>query len=233
MIRLLFIFAALCALAFPAGAADRRFAVADFDRVVVEGPFAVRLTIGSPSSAVASGSPQALDAVSVEVQGTTLRVRRNNNAWTATPGRAPPPAIVTLTTRNLRSARVIGAGSLDLAGPRGLRIELAVEGSGRLAATGIAADTLSLALRGAGALTVAGTAGVLTADVQGSGSLDGAALTAQTATLAAATTGTVALDVRRTATITASGLGAITVAGSPACTVRGPAAGIVRCGAGN
>lgn len=221
----------LFALAIPASAADRRYAIADFDRIVVEGPYEVRLTVGRASSAAASGSPQALDAVSIDVQGTILRVRRNRNAWTAAPN-AGAPVIVTLTTRNLRSARLAGAGRLDLAGARGLRVELAVDGGGRLTATGLAADNLALALRGAGTLIVAGTAKQLAVEVQGAGSLDGAGLTADDATVAASTSGEVSLTVRRTATITANGLGSVTITGNPVCTVRGPAAGAVSCGAG-
>lgn len=218
----------LCTLATPAIAADRRYAVADFDRIVVEGPYEVRLAVGRSSSAFASGSPAALDAVSIDVQGTTLRVRRNRNAWTAAPNASAP--VVTLTTRALRSARIAGAGRLDVAGARGLRVELAVDGGGRLTATALAADNLALALRGAGALIVAGTAKQLAADVQGAGSLDGAGLMADDATLLVSTSGEVALAVRRTVTITANGLGSVAITGNPVCTVRGPNAAAVRCG---
>jgi hypothetical protein len=34
------------ALALPAAAAERRYPITDFDRIVVEGPFIVRLTTG-------------------------------------------------------------------------------------------------------------------------------------------------------------------------------------------
>jgi hypothetical protein len=229
MVRFILALAAVLALAAPVSAADRRYAIADFDRVVVEGPYEVRLAVGRASSASASGGSQALDAVSIDVQGTTLRVRRNRNSWTAAPN-AGAPVVVTLTTRNLRSARIAGAGRLDLTGARGLRVELALDGGGRLSATGIAADNLALALRGAGTLIVAGTAKQLAVEVQGAGSLDGSGLTADDATVAASTSGEIVLNVRRTATVTANGLGSVIVTGNPVCTVRGIAAGSVRCG---
>ncbi len=217
-------------IAGPAEAAERRYAVADFERIAVEGPYRVRLVVGGPSSAVASGSAQAIDAVSVDVQSGTLRVRRNGGAWGSAQGRPPEPATITLVTRNLRSARVVGAGSLEISGGRGLRIDLSVEGPGRLAATGIQADNLSVGLRGSGAMVLTGSAKALTADVQGSGSLDAAALDADAITLLAATAGEISLTARRSATVTANGLGSVTVAGSPACTLRGPGAAEVRCG---
>ncbi|HEY0114462.1 MAG TPA: head GIN domain-containing protein [Allosphingosinicella sp.] len=230
MHRILLTLAALVGLAAPAGASDRRYAVSDFERVVVEGPYSVRLVIGRTTSVVASGSQQALEGVTIDVQGTTLRIRRNRNAWGGYPGRPPEPVTVMLTTRNLRSARMIGTGSLDVQGARGLRVDLSVEGSGRLRASALDADNLSLGVRGSGTLALQGTAETLTADIQGSGSLDGAGLSAETATIFAATTGDISLSARRAATVTANGVGGIVIAGNAACTLRGPGASEVRCG---
>jgi hypothetical protein len=230
MHRILFCLAALLASVTSAGAADRRYAISDFDRIIVEGPYTVRLVVGRSSSASASGTPQGLDGVSVEVQGTTLRLRRNRNAWGGYPGRPAESATITLTTRNLRSARLLGAGSLDVQGAKGLKVDFAVEGSGRLSATALEADNLTLIARGSGTLRLQGSAKTLSADIQGSGSLDGAGLSAETATIVAATSGEISLTARRAATITANGLGSIAVEGQPACTLRGPAAANVRCG---
>ncbi|MFN3728011.1 MAG: head GIN domain-containing protein [Allosphingosinicella sp.] len=213
-----------------AAAADRRYAVQDFDRIVVEGPFQVRLVTGRSTSASAQGSQHALDGVVVDVQGTTLRVRRNQTAWTGAPSRPVAPATVTLSTRVLRSARVVGSGQLDIAGLAGQRIDLVVQGSGRLVATGIEADNLSVGLSGSGSMQLAGTAETFTADLQGSGSLVAPGLSVETGTVSAVTTGDVALHARREITVNANGLGTIVIAGRPACTVRGPGAAEVRCG---
>lgn len=229
MTRLLLLLAAWMLASPAAHASDRRYAVGDFDRVVVEGPYAVRLTIGPPSSASASGSAAALEAVTVDVQGTTLRVRRNPNGWGGMPGRAPEPATITLTTRQLRSARVAGTGKLQVIGARGLRVDLAVEGSGQVIASALNADSLALAMRGSGSLQLQGAAKALTADVQGSGTLAGEALTTDTATIFAATSGNIALTARRSVTIMANGLGSVTIGGTPACTLKGPGAAGVSC----
>ncbi len=229
MIRPLLLLAALlCAM--PATAADRRFAVTDFERIVVEGPFTVLLTTGRPTSAVASGDRQAVDSVSVEVQGGILRIRRNPN-WTGSAARtAAPPATVALTTRTLRTARVVGSGRLTINGLRGQQVERVVEGSGRISAGRVAADQLGAGVRGSGTIELSGTAGIFRAEVQGSGSLLGDGFTADAATISAATSGDVRLAARRTAMVTASGVGAIRVDGSAACTVRGPNAAEVSCG---
>jgi hypothetical protein len=230
MIRTMFALLGLIALAAPAGAAERRYPVTDFDRIVVEGAYVVRVAIGRTTTASASGSQDALDRVSIDVSGTTLRIRRNTQ-WVGTSGAQQGVITVALSTRNLRSVRLVGPANFEVDGIRGQRVDLTVEGSGRLRAVNIAADTLELGLRGAGRLELAGRAGVLRADVQGTGELAASGLTADNATLMTTTMGNVSLAARTSATVTANGLGEVVITGRPACTVRGQGAGQVRCGA--
>ena len=230
MIRILFALLGLFALAAPTVAAERRYPVTDFDRIVVEGPYVVRVAIGRTTTASANGSQDALDRLSIDVSGTTLRIRRNTQ-WAGTPSAQPGVLTVTLATRNLRSVRLVGPASFEVDGVRGQRVDLTVEGSGRLRAGNIAADTLLLGLRGAGRLELTGRAGILRADIQGTGELAAAGLTADNATLMTTTMGNVALAARTSASVTANGLGEVVITGRPACTVRGQGAGQVRCGA--
>ena len=230
MIRLAFLFAGLAAVAAPAAAEERRYAVTDFDRVVVEGPYVVHLVTGRPTAATASGHRAALDRLSLDVTGQTLRIRRNRNQWvgsTAVQG----PVTIELATRTLRGARLIGPSELTIDRLAGLRVDLAVEGSGRLNVAAIATDNLTFGLFGSGRLELAGRSGTVRADIQGSGDVAAAQLRAETLTVTSATSGNVALAAVRSATVNALGLGTISVAGRPACTVRGPGADLVRCGA--
>lgn len=220
---------ALLLVAAPAAAEERTLPIADFDRIVVEGPFAVRLTRAATTRAVVSGGRGSVDGVSVEVQGQTLRIRRNPSAWSSDPRVRAAPAQVMLSGRTLRSARLVGTGSLDIEGVEGQRLDLAVDGSGRIRAAGLRVDRISAGLRGAGSITLAGAAEQLSAEIQGGGDFDARALQVEDATVTAATTGAVALNVRRTVAVTASGLGEVDVDGPAACTVRGPSAGSVRC----
>jgi hypothetical protein len=232
MNRISFVFLALLAWAPPAAAAERRFSVTDFDRIVVEGPYIVRLTAGRSSSAAASGSQAALDRLSVDVSGQTLRIRRNRQYWGGTSSGQQGPLEIELVTRTLRSARLIGPARLDVDRVEGLRVDLIVEGAGTLRASNVAADNLSLGLAGSGRIEVAGTAKALIADVQGTGDLDAARLLAENARITTTTTGTVDLAVTRAADVNALGLGVVTISGRPACTVHGINADQVRCGDG-
>lgn len=229
MIRLLPLLAAF--LAVPALAAERGYSVGDFTRISVEGPFVVTLATGRPSAVRAEGDARALDAVAIEVQGQTLRIRANRSSWTA-PGATPPgPVRVTVSTRALDRASVGGAGRLDIDAVRGLRLDLSVEGAGQLSVGEVAVDNLFAGLAGSGRIALAGTAKSLRANIRGSGDLAAAGLVADHAVVDSATAGTVRLTARRTARVTAIGLGEVEIAGRPACTVDSTGAGQVRCGA--
>lgn len=218
-------------LAAAAGqAAERRYPVTDFERIEVDGPYVVRLTTGRNSLAVANGPQAGIDRLTVEVSGQTLRIRRNRNGWTGTPGRQQGQIEIAVVTRTLRSARLIGPGRLEIDRLSGLRADLSVEGSGELVAGGIATDVLNLRLVGSGRLEARGRTGRLNAVFEGSGNVDADQLVAQDATVATTSFGNVALHAARTARITASGRGAVNVSGRPACTLLGPSADLVRCG---
>src|SRR4051794_8579910 len=118
-----------CALLFalaaaPAAAAERNYPVGDFDTIRVEGPFQVVLATGLPSRVAASGSPEALDRLTVDVEGRTLRIRVNSSAWGGYPGQSPGPVRIAAATRDLARASVVGPGSLDIDKARGLRVDL-------------------------------------------------------------------------------------------------------------
>jgi len=230
MTRLLAALLALTAFAAPASAEDRRYAIQDFDRLIAEGPYIVRLVTGTATTAIAHGSREALDRMSLDVQGQMLRIRRNRSSWNGGSGADPGLVTIDLVTRSVRSVRLIGPVRFDADAVRGLRVEFSVEGSGTLHATRLNADALSLALLGSGRLDIAGAAGTLAATFQGTGDLAAPGLVAHNATIASTTSGAVALTVNGPATITNNGVGNVRIFGRAVCTINGSAADQVRCG---
>jgi formylmethanofuran dehydrogenase subunit C len=178
----------------------------------------------------ASGSADALDRVSVEVEGRTLRIRANASAWGGTPGQSPGPVRIDVSTQDLARAALLGSGSLAIDKARGLRLDLALGGNGRLSVGAIDADNLVVDLLGSGQITVAGHAKEIHAVVKGSGDVMASGLAADDVQLTADTAGTVIVGSARSAKIVATGLGDVTVGGTPACTVDNKGAGRVRCG---
>ena len=224
--------AAALIAAFPAsaGAADRALSITSFERVRVEGPYDVRVTIGRPPAARANGDARALDALDLRVEGTTLivRGRATSDAPRSAPGR---PVVVTVATPRLTAANLNGGGALAIAGPlTGQRVDLSVNGAGTLTATGVAADQLNATLIGSGTLTLAGRAQRALIVASGAGVTAAEKLTVGDLTVRQEGSGTLATAARFTATGSSSGLGAITVTGAPACTIRALGGGTVRCG---
>ena len=221
----------LALISVPAGAAERRYSVTDFDRIEVDGPYVVRLTTGRPSAVVATGPQGALDRLTVDTSGQTLRIRRNRNGWAGNAGGQQGVVEIVVATRTLRHARLIGPARLTVDRLTGQRAGLTVEGSGELIVTSIATDDLTLRLVGSGRMEVAGRAARLNALFEGSGNVEASRLLVQDAVVTTTSFGTLALAAARTARITANGRGEVTVAGRPACTVLGANADLVRCGA--
>ena len=224
-------FAALLALsAAPASAADRRYTVTDFDRIQVDGPFQVSVVTGRAGSAKASGSNAAIERVSIEVQGRTLKVRANRSAWGGYPGEGAGPVRIELSMHALRGAALSGSGGLAIDKAKAMRLDLSVSGSGRIEVGTVEADMLDVGLLGSGRIAVAGKVKTLRATIQGSGDLAGDGLVVEDAQINSSTSGTIAVAVRRAATVTSTGPGDTKIIGRPACTVRASGSGNVLCG---
>lgn len=224
---------ALMALSAPAAvlAEERRLTVTDFDRVQVDGPFEVTLATGRPNAATVNGTSQAIDRVSVDVQGRTLRIRPNRSAWGGYPKEGGGPVKIVLATHDLRSAAVNGSGSINIDKARAMRFDVSVSGSGSVAFHTIEADSLIVGLLGSGRISAAGKVKTLRATIQGSGDFDAGALTVEDAEINADTSGEIGVAVRRAAKVTATGAGNVEIKGSPACTVKAHGSGRVLCGA--
>lgn len=228
--RIICFAAAAIAGAAPASAAERRYTVTDFDRIKVEGPFQVTFATGRASSAVAVGSPQAIDQLSVEVQSRTLHIGRNPNAWGGYPGKNAGPVTIEVSAHNLREAMVQGSGSVTVDRAKAMRFGASVSGSGRVAVAQVEADSLALAVLGSGTIEIGGKAKALRAIIHGSGDLAASGLKADDAVIKADTDGAIAVGVTRSAKITATGAGDVEIIGDPACTVEARGAGRVICG---
>ena len=212
--------ALLSALAAPAGAATRNFGITSFEKVRIEGPFKVRLTTGVAPFASASGSPQAIDRVSVDVRGNTLVVHSNLSSWGGYPGQDSGTVEISLGTHDLSSAWLSGSGALMIDKVKGLSFDLSAQGSGSATIGRADVDQLKVSIVGTANATLAGQAAKLTAVVRGIGGLDAANLAVKDATIGAEGSSTVAANVSNSATIDGSGPATVRLTGGPACTLR-------------
>jgi hypothetical protein len=229
MIRLLLALALLASSSL-AHAADRSFIIGSYSRVRIDGPFQVTLVTGESPAAHASGSLDALDALTIEVDGDTLTVSMGAGDWSSDSGQMIVPPTITLATPSLASAVINSGAMLSIDAMKGQQVSLAVNGSGSMTVGAIDADQLDAAIIGTGRMTLAGKAAKGRFSVSGPGSVDAGKLVVSDLTAHSDGPGEMDLAARYTADITTSGLGLVTVAGSPSCTVHAIAGGPVRCG---
>lgn len=214
-----------------AQAADRRFTVTSFDKVRIEGPYAVTMRTGLGPSARAAGDQRALDRLSISVQGTTLIVKMDRSGWTGWPGEQPHGgAAISLTTPSLASAALNGSGSVSIDRMAASDVNIMASGSGAISIGRIEADRLRLSLSGAGKVAMAGKVAQARMTVLGSGAVEAESLIVDDADVMTAGSGDIAFTARRRATVKAEGSGSVRVAGKPACAVTNTGQGTILCG---
>ena len=210
----------LVAAATPVAAAERHFSANSFTRIRIDGPYKVRLAVGVAPFATATGSPQALDGLAIDVQGATLVVHADRSSWGGSSGQTVGPVEISLGTHELTAAWVNGSGSLAIDQVKGLGFDLSVQGSGGASIDKVAVDQFKLGLAGAASARLAGAALRMTAIVRGSSVFDGSALATKNVTIGAEGPAIVKLIATETAKVDAMGASTVTLSGSPACTVR-------------
>ncbi len=143
MIRLL---AALALLPTTAGAEQRDVALGSFERVRINGSFAVTIATGAPAATV-EGDRAAIGAVDLHADGTTLTIRQTNaTRWgeqrqaATAPLRNPPDHAA--PRRPDRDRRQRGDGRAA----QGARVDLSAAGTATLAVAAVEADQLGVQL---------------------------------------------------------------------------------------
>lgn len=224
----------LVVVAAPAPAAERKLFVSSFDRLRVEGPFQVVVTVGRSPAGRVAGDPRRLDGVEVRQEGGSVVVRaidrRDDSARGAAKGPATGPVVVTLATPALAAVAVVGAGAVTVAGLKAARADLSVAGPGTIAVTGADAADLNATTVGTGRINVSGRAMRARLVVNGAGAIQADALDARALTVRLDGPGEVAARARYTADVTNTGLGRVVVAGSAKCVVNAVTGGSVVCG---
>lgn len=232
-------------LALPSAAAERRFELTGFSRVVVETSDIVTIRKGD-FAVSASGDADDLDRLDFRQNGDQLRVRRKPARWWS---RGQPLAI-TIRLPVLTDVGQSGSGkvtadvasgksvSLGLSGSGALAVEqvaaealrVSISGSGNVGAAGVKAETVAAAISGSGNVALAGSCRQIDVRISGSGDVDAARLACINAIIAISGSGDVNLRATGTAQIGISGSGDVTIAGGARCTTRASGSGTVRCG---
>lgn len=214
----------------PSTAAEKRYAISDFDRVQIFGPFNVAIQTGRATSVTASGDVRALDSVSVTSSGGVLTIQtlsRTRSSWKEQPHAA---ARLVVVLPQLKGLRLLGAGTVSAAEMRGITTEVTLNGSGQVSIARLASDTATAQLSGSGRIRLGGTAKNFSANISGSGDLDASQLSTSDLKIVSATSGRVTARASRTANVKQNGAGEVRISGSPSCLVENPGTGSASCG---
>ncbi|MFZ5748544.1 MAG: GIN domain-containing protein [Pseudomonadota bacterium] len=218
--RTLLILPALALLSAASPADQRRFLLSSFDRIRVDGPFAITIREGSPG-AVATGDRRALAGLAIRVEGATLIVSAGAEGWRSAGTRIETPSIA-VTARNLATILVNGGAVVDVDTLTGHRVELGLNGSGSIRVAAIRADELVATLTGTGMLDLAGRADKARFRIYGAGGVDATKLTLGDAVIASETSGSIRANARYSAQIVALGAGSVRIEGGAECSITGP-----------
>jgi hypothetical protein len=200
--------------------ATRNYSVPSFDRIRIDGPYKVELRTNVSPFARATGSPLALDGLSVAVEGRTLVVRKGSGGWGGYDGEDRGPVAIEVGTPDLSTAWINGAGALGIDRVQGLAFDLAIQGSGVTRIDRVEVDQMKVGISGAGSARLSGNAARLTATIRGTSSFEGDELHVKDAVIGAEGPSIVKASVSNSAKIDALGLASVTLSGNPACTVK-------------
>ncbi len=223
---------AMLAAAAPASAAEKRYGLTSFVAVEVTADVIVEVVSRSPVSAVATGPDDALDRLTVEAQNGKLVIGQRQFAGDDKRRTPLGKVTVRINAAKLRSATLVGAGSLQIAQLTGTRVSIGLRGPGKLVVGAVTTDRLAVTMIGNGTMTLGGRAKDAQMTLSGAGAVDAGALAVDALVSDSAGAGDHLFRAVKSAAVTVRGLGHVVVLGKPACTVRNTGNGPVLCGAG-
>ena len=230
--RLAAVAAAALLLSGPVVAAEKRYGLTSFETIEVGTDVDVEVVSRAPVGAVATGSADALDRLTLETRDGRLVIGEKKYAGDENRRASPGAVTIRVNAANLRAATLAGAGSLRIDRLKGARVTIGLRGPGRVSVDAIDADRLSVAMIGNGTMTLAGKAKQGQMTLSGAGVVDAGKLAIDDLVSDSEGAGDHILNAVKTAAITTRGVGKTVVLGRPACTVRNLGSGTVSCGPG-
>ncbi|KQM26594.1 MULTISPECIES: GIN domain-containing protein [unclassified Sphingomonas] len=216
------------AAAVPPLQAERRLMLTGFDRIQVDGPFTVRVAAGAAIGGRIVGTPRALDAVDVRVEGQMLIVAPARDDRGRPNAASAEPLVIELTSDRVIGISVRGPAQVRVERMAAAQVDLSLTGDGFIEVGTLEAGRIEAMLIGSGRLALAGRGDDAQFLVNGPGTIDADRLTIDALLVHSQGTGTGKYRARYTAEVNAQGSGMVTVAGTPRCRTQGSAT--IRCG---
>lgn len=209
---------------------SRNYAVGNFQRIEVAGPYDVEVRTGSNASVSGRGGEKLLERTVVEVQGDKLVIHpENNHSFFSFGWGHRGKASFTVTVPQLSGATIAGSGDIRVDKIAGQNFDGTVAGTGGLNVATLDVQQLKLSIAGSGSLKAAGKAQSAKFDIAGSGDIDAAAIQTQSVDVSIAGSGGVKAHSSGTADVSIMGSGDVEVTGGAKCNVSKAGSGSVSC----
>ena len=214
----------------PGPRVQRDYAVGEFDKIEVAGPFDVTVTTGGKPSVHASGPSNLIDKMEVTVEGGVLKIRpeKRKSMFNWNFG-SHGGAKVAVSVPMLSEAAIAGSGGITIDKVSGANFKGDIAGSGDLRLAAVDAGAVELSIAGSGGVTVAGKAKSVTYEIAGSGDIDAKGLVAETARVSIAGSGNVGANAWGSAAVEMIGSGNVNLVGGAKCTIEKHGSGDVTC----
>lgn len=217
------------AAAPPTDGRTQSFAVSGFTRVRVAGPDDVSVRPGAQFAVVATGAPELLARLEVEVHDGELsigRKRATGRRWNVASGEGVQ---IEVTLPALGAATLAGSGNLRVAAISGASFKVALTGSGEIDVSGIKVDSLQVDLTGSGNIRLDGSARQGALALTGSGDIEAGRLQAGSLEVRLNGAGDVRATASGHASINLAGSGDVLVQGTVDCTISRRGSGAAHC----
>lgn len=207
---------------------SRSFAAADFNNVTAATPDRIVIRRGDTFAVAARGRAALLDRLAIDVDGSTLRIRREGTMREADLDRLGT-AVVTVTLPRLTGITLAGSGEVMAEQVDGPNAALVLAGSGDMTVSNAMVQAMDVTLAGSGDISMTGRAERADVTVAGSGSVNGVTFGARRADVTVAGSGDVAMAVTDNADVTVLGSGDVAITGGATCTTSRRGSGNVTC----
>ena len=211
---------ALCALgASGCSEGDRaeRTLDADVDRVSFATRGRLEIVVGDePGLVLEAEDEDALDRLSIEVEGDRLVVKERDDATSWFSWMKKNEVEARVVVRSLEAVGFAGAGELDVSGVRGQGLAVQIAGRADCVIDGLAVEELTVEIAGAADCSVNGRAARQTLQIAGAGDYRGYGLETEFTEVEVAGAGGVQVNATDMLHVAVSGVGNVQYLGDPA-----------------
>lgn len=209
---------------------SRSFAVANFDKVALQGSDNVNVLVGKDFSVSATGPADELDRLEILVDDGVLKIgRKSGSSWHIGWSRNSEDVKVTVMMPAIQGASLAGSGDMAIDSAKSDSFKGSLAGSGDLKIGRLEAKSADLSLAGSGDIVIAGKVGALEISGAGSGNVAASALEAETADISLAGSGNVDARATGSASVSVMGSGEVSISGTDKCKTSKLGSGNVSC----